>query len=158
MLRSIFTFLLLFAAWLLWSGHFDSPLLIGLGVASCLFVVWLSSRMGIIDAEAYPYHWLIRLLAYIPWVLWQVVVTNFEAARVILAPSLPIHPHLVTIRVKQKTTLGKVIHANTITLTPGTVTLDVRGDVFLIHALTLHAAGADGAGVLDAKVARLEGM
>ncbi len=114
--------------------------------------------MGLLDDEGYPWQLGVRLLGYVPWVIYQVVVTNFDAARVILAPSLPIQPHLVKIRVSQKTTLGKVIHANTITITPGTVTLDVRGDTFLIHALTLAAADADSSGMLDKKVTRLEGQ
>ncbi len=157
MLRSILTFVLLFVTWLLWSGHTET-LLIGLGLGSCALVVWLSWRMGLLDDEGYPWQLGVRLLGYVPWVIYQVVVTNFDAARVILAPSLPIQPHLVKIRVSQKTTLGKVIHANTITITPGTVTLDVRGDTFLIHALTLAAADADSSGMLDKKVTRLEGQ
>ncbi len=155
MLRNVATFVLLFAVWLLWSGHTE-PLLLGLGVGSCALVVWLSRRMALLDDEAYPFHLLVRLLGYIPWVLWQVVLTNIAAAKVILSPSLPISPMLLKLRVKQQTTLGRVIHANTITLTPGTVTLDVRGDTFLIHALTREAASEDGTGALDDKVARLE--
>lgn len=157
MSRSIFSFWLLFLAWLLWSGHFDDPLLIGLGIASSALVVWISFRMGLLQGEEPSRYVMLRLLGYVPWVLWQVVVTNFQAAAVILAPSLPIYPHLLSLRVKQRTTLGKVIHANTITLTPGTVTLDVRGDTFLIHALTRRAGRLESGGVLDTKVARLEG-
>ncbi len=157
MLRTTLTFVLLFVAWLMWSGHTELEL-VALGLGSCVLVVWLSARMGILDEEGYPWHLAVRLLSYVPWVIYQVVVTNIDAARVILSPSLPIHPHLVKLRVTQKTTLGKVIHANTITITPGTVTLDVRDDTFLIHALTKEAADADSSGALDRKVSRLEGQ
>ena len=156
MLRSILTFVLLFVAWLLWSGHTE-PMLLSLGVGSCAFVVWLCHRMGLLDDEGYPFHLTLRLAAYVPWVIYQVILTNLEVARIILSPSLPIQPHLVRFRVTQKTLFGKVIHANTITITPGTVTLDVRGDTFLIHALTKSAADADSSGALDARVTRMEG-
>lgn len=155
-MRNLATFVLLFAVWLLWSGHTE-PLLIGLGVASCALVVWLSAKMELVDEEAYPFHLSLKLLGYIPWVLWQVVITNFDAARIILHPKLPIHSHLIRLNVNQRTSLGQVIHANTITLTPGTVTLDVRNNTFLIHALTREAADADDTGDLDRRVSKLEG-
>ncbi len=155
MLRIVVTFLLLFGVWMLWSGHTE-PLLVGLGLGSCALVVWLSERMHLLDEEAYPYHLVVRLLGYIPWVLWQVVLTNIDAAKLILSPELKLDPVLIKIRVKQQTTLGQVIHANTITLTPGTVTLDMRDNVFLIHALTPESASEDQSGLLDDKVARLE--
>jgi multicomponent Na+:H+ antiporter subunit E len=141
----------------LWSGHLTDPLLVSLGVMSCALVVWLSDRMQLIDEEAYPYHLVVRLLGYVPWVMWQVVKTNFDAARVILSPSLPIQPALVTIPITQRTSLGRVIHANTITITPGTVTLDMGEHTFLVHALTREAADLDASGELDRKVALLEG-
>lgn len=155
-MRNIATFLLLFAVWMLWSGHTE-PLLVGLGLASCLLVVLISARMGVLDEDAFAYDLVLRLFAYIPWVMWQVVKTNFDLAKLILSPSLPIQPKLVRIRVSQRTALGQAIHANTITLTPGTVTLDARGGTFLVHALTPDAISPEGAAELDARVTRLEG-
>jgi multicomponent Na+:H+ antiporter subunit E len=154
-MRYVGTFVLLFAVWLMWSGH-SGPLLIGLGLGSTALVVWLSWRMRLIDAEAFPYHLTLRLLGYIPWVLWQVIKTNFSVAKIILDPKLPIFSHLIFLEVKQKTALGRVIHANTITITPGTVTLDVRDGYFVVHALTREAAQEDGINNLDDRVARLE--
>jgi multicomponent Na+:H+ antiporter subunit E len=154
-IRIVVTFLLLFGVWMLWSGHTE-PLMVELGLGSCALVVWLSARMKLLDEEAYPYRLVTRLLGYIPWVLWQVVLTNIDAAKLILGRETKVDPVLVKIRVKQQTTLGQVIHANTITLTPGTVTLDVRDHVFLIHALTPESASEDQSGVLDDKVAKLE--
>lgn len=155
-MRNIATFILLFAVWMLWSGHTE-PLLVGLGLASCLLVVLISAQMRVLDEDAYAYDLVLRLMAYIPWVMWQVVKTNVDVAKLILSPSLPIQPKLVRIRVSQKTALGQAIHANTITLTPGTVTLDARGGTFLVYALTPDAISPDGAAELDARVTRLEG-
>lgn len=155
-MRYVGTFLLLFSVWLLWSGHTE-PFLLALGVLSCALVTWLSVKMRVVDRESFPYHLAPRLLLYIPWVLWQVVKTNIDVAKIILDPKLPIYSHLIFLEVKQKTEFGRVIHANTITITPGTVTLDVRDGYFVVQALTREAAAADGASDLDDRVARLEG-
>lgn len=149
------TFVLLFAVWFLWSGHTE-PLLLGLGLMSCALVTWLSAKMRLIDAEAFPYRLVPRLLAYVPWVIWQIVLSSIGTAKLILSPKLPIFSHLIFLQVKQKTELGRVIHANTITITPGTVTLDVRDGYFVVHALTREAATHDGTSDLDDRVARLE--
>ena len=156
-MRHFATFVLLFAVWMLWSGHTE-PMLVGLGLGSCALVLWISARLRLVDEESYPFHLAFQLLGYIPWVIWQVILTNITAARLFLHPKLPIHTHLVHIPVRQRTTLGQVIHANTITITPGTVTLDVRNNEFLVHALTLEAAEEDGSGELDRRVAKLEGQ
>lgn len=155
MQRAITTFILLFSVWLLLSGHTE-PLLVGLGAASCALVVWLSARMHILDEESYAYHILVRLIGFLPWMLWQVVKSNIYVAKLILSPSLPIRPYLVHIRVRQHTTIGQVIHANTITLTPGTLTLDVRDNSFLVYALTPDIIEESGTEELDQRVAKLE--
>jgi multicomponent Na+:H+ antiporter subunit E len=87
----------------------------------------------------------------------EIVVSNLAVAKVILSPSLPIHPRIVRVAGKQKTPIGQVIYANSITLTPGTVTLDVRDDKFLVHALTSDSAAGLLSGEMDERVARLEG-
>ncbi len=155
-MRYLAIFLVLFATWMLWSGHTEL-LLISFGLGSCALVVWVGARLRILDKEGFPFELLLRLVGYVPWVLWQVVKSNIEVARIILTPSLPIYSHLIHIDVKQRTALGQAIHANTITLTPGTFTLDVRNNTFLIHALTREFADEDGTGDLDERVSRLEG-
>jgi multicomponent Na+:H+ antiporter subunit E len=69
---------------------------------------------------------------------------------------LPISPHLITVRTSQKTAVGQVIYANSITLTPGTISLDVRDDTILVHALTSDSAAGVEAGEMDRRVSRLE--
>ena len=155
-MRNFAIFLVLFAVWLLWSGHFE-PLMLGFGVGSCALVVFLGARLGILDEEGFPFELGVRLAGYLPWVLWQVVKSNVEVSRLILNPSLPIRSFVVHIDVKQRTALGQAIHANTITLTPGTFTLDVRDNTFLIHALTREFAAEDQTGDLDERVFRVEG-
>ncbi len=143
-------------AWLLWSGHLE-PLLLGYGVASCALVLWLSLRMKLIDPESVPHHLLGGMLLYIPWLLLEIAKANLHVARVILTPSLPIQPRVIRVRATQRSELGNTIFANSITLTPGTVALDVRGGSILVHALTDQAAAGLTDGVMDARVSRVEG-
>ena len=155
MYRTISLNIMLFAIWLLWSGHYTA-LLLGLGVLSCLLSVYLCQRMGIIDLEGHPTHMLFGFVAYLPWLAWALVRANLSIARCILTPSLPISPRLIRVKASQKTHLGQVIYANSITLTPGTVSVDVEEGAITVHALTQDAASEVLAGPMDRRVTRLE--
>ncbi len=142
--------------WLLWSGHTE-PLLLAFGALSVAIAILFALRMDVIDEESEPYHLGLRPLLYIPWLLWEIAKANLHVARVILTPSLPIQPRLLRIRARQETDLGRVIFANSITLTPGTVTLDVRDQTLLVHALTRHSAEGLLNGEMNDRAAWLEG-
>jgi len=133
--------LFLFAIWLLLSGHY-TPLLLVLGAASTLLVVLLAIRVDIIDREIQPVLLKPSVLLYWIWLAWEIIKSNLDVTRRILSPGLPISPKVFTVRAGQKTELGRVTYANSITLVPGTVTMDVDEDMFTVHALT-HAAAAD---------------
>lgn len=141
--------------WALWSGH-SEPLIVGFGVVSCGLVVWLSWRMDAIDPRTEPYRIGRRLPAYLLWLLWQIARANWRVARTILAPGLPIRPRLVRVPASQKTELGQAIHANSITLTPGTLALDVRDGTILAHALDDASAAGLETGEMDRRAAALE--
>lgn len=143
--------------WLLWSGHYTA-LLVGLGLCSCVLVAAVSARMGIADGEGHPIHLLGRSVLYWPWLLWSIARANVAVARCILHPRLPISPTLVQVRAGQKSALGRVVYANSITLTPGTVSLDVSGDLISVHALTRASAGELLSGAMDRRVSAMEGQ
>ncbi len=143
-------------AWAFWSGH-DEPLMIGFGVASCLAVLALSRRMGIVDDEGEPTHVLLGLIAYLPWLLLEIGKSNLHVARVVWSPKLPIQPSLFRVPISQHTDLGRAIYANSITLTPGTISLDVREDFILVHALTRESRSGLETGEMDRRVSRAEG-
>jgi multicomponent Na+:H+ antiporter subunit E len=147
--------LVLFGVWLLWSGHY-TPLLLLFGVLSCGAVVTIARRMGTVDQEGVPVELPLRALLYLPWLLWEIVKSNVDIARRILTPSLPVNPRLIKIKAGQRTDIGRVIYANSITLTPGTVTVGVEGDELTIHALTKEAADALETGEMNRRVTRLE--
>ncbi len=156
MIRATLLTAWLFFTWFLWSGHTE-PLLLAFGVISVGIVTLLAFRMNVIDEESEPYELGLRPLFYLPWLLWEIAKANLHVARVILTPSLPIHPRLLRIRATQKSNLGRVILANSITLTPGTVTLDVRDGTLLVHALTPKSADGLLSGDMDRRVTWLEG-
>jgi len=125
----------LFGFWLLLSGHY-TPLLIGFGIGSTVLVVYLARRMDVVDHEGVPLHLGGRLVRYLPWLFKEIFVSNIEVARIILDPKLPISPIMVRFHGSQQTDLGRAIYANSITLTPGTITTGVHGTEFEVHSLT----------------------
>ena len=156
MLRAFGLGALLFGFWLLLSGHY-TPMLIGFGVGSTALVVYLAMRMDVVDHEGLPLQLHGRFWVYFPWLLKEILVANLHVARIILSPSLPISPIVVHYRSSQKTDLGRAIYANSITLTPGTVSIDVRGGTIEVHALTAEfAAGVEG-GEMDRRVTAMTG-
>lgn len=141
--------------WLLLSGHY-TPLMLGFGAASCAFVAFLAHRFDVVDQESHPVHVSWRMPVYFVWLLIEVVKANIDIGRRILDPSLPIDPMLFEVKASQKTDLGRVIFANSITLTPGTISVDVGEDKILVHALTREGADELRRSTMDAKVTALE--
>jgi multicomponent Na+:H+ antiporter subunit E len=156
-LCGVVLFAVLMAVWLLNSGHY-TPLLIGFGVASSLFVVYLSWRMGIVDREGLPYHLIPRALIYGPWLFKEIFASNVDVAKRVLTVFEPdISPRIFDTGVTQKTDLGRVIYANSITLTPGTVSIGVKGSYITVHAIAEEVADDLQEGEMDRRVTWLEG-
>jgi multicomponent Na+:H+ antiporter subunit E len=153
--RALSLFLLLFAFWLLLSGHYDFWF-IGLGFISSASAVFLARRMGIVDAEGLPLDLVPGLLRYAPWLFGTVIQANFDVARRILHPRLPITPTVIRVPAKQRTAPGRVSYANSITLTPGTISLEVSDDEIEVHALSVDAAEDLQSGEMGRRVVALE--
>ena len=147
--------MLLFGTWLLWSGHTE-PLMLFFGVVSCVGVVILDLRLERCAELRQDYRFGMRWLKYAPWLIWQIIKSNFEVAKIILKPDLPVRPRLISVKGTQQSELGRVVYANSITLTPGTVTLDVRGDDFLVHALTAESADGVEDGEMNDRITAME--
>jgi multicomponent Na+:H+ antiporter subunit E len=145
------------AFWLLLSGMF-TPFLVGAGVLTALAVAALSRRMDLVDHEGHPIHlaWG-ALMTYWPWLLKEIAKSAWDVSKRILDPRLPISPTLVRFRPGQRTDVGLVIHANSITLTPGTIAVEVAPDEFLVHALTREGADGLAGSEMDFRCTRLEG-
>lgn len=154
--RTLSLLILLFLIWLLLSGNYKG-LLLGLGALSCLVVVAVCRRMKIVDPEGHPIHLVIGMMRYMPWFLWAVTKANIDVARRILDPRLPIAPRVIRVEASQKTHLGQVIYANSITLTPGTVAVETDEGIVDVHALTREAAEEVRSGDMDRRVTDMEG-
>ncbi len=130
--------LMLFCLFL--SGHLE-PLLLGLGVASVALTVFLSWRMNIIDHESYPLHLSLKFPGYFLYLSGEIVKANIDVARRVLRwRGASISPQMIDIPLLQESDLGAVIYANSITLTPGTVTIRLSKDSLTVHALSKEAA------------------
>ncbi len=150
---SLGTFLALI--WLGLSGFFQ-PLLLGLGLISCVGVVWIAHRMDVIDHEGHPIHLGFRILGYWVWLIREIVKSNIDVARRILHPALPIAPCLTIVKATQGSELGHVIFANSITLTPGTVSIVVDDRTILVHAIAKELADDLQTGEMDRRVTAVE--
>ena len=147
--------LVLFATWLLLSGHYEA-LTIGFGILSCIAVAAIARKMHIVDREGHPVHLTAKAPLYWLWLAWQIVKSNIDVARRIIDPRLPISPTVFTVPTSQGTELGQVIYANSITLTPGTVSLRVDKDGIDVHALAEEAAHELQGGEMDRHVTTVE--
>ena len=156
MVRAISLAALLFVLWNLLSGHYE-PLIVILGLLSCGFVTWVAHRMDVVDHEGHPVHLTWRALFYWPWLFWQIVKSNIDVARIILDPRLPINPQLIWVKASQVDELGQVIYGNSITLTPGTVTINYVEDHIQVHALDDRFAEDLKTGDMDRRVTEMEG-
>ena len=146
--------LVLAVSWVLWSGLYK-PLVLGLGAFSCVLSVYMAHRMGFFRHQALI-SLLPRLPAYWWWLLREIIASSLDVARLILQPSLPISPTVVTLQAKPETPVGQAILGNSITLSPGTVTLDVHEGELLVHCLTSESARAMLDGEVNRRAARLE--
>lgn len=150
------TAIALYAFWLLLSGYFTAFLLAA-GAGSALAALLFARRMGIIDHESHPLHLSWRaLLSYWPWLASEIIKSAWDVSLRILHPQLPISPTLARFSPSQRTDLGLVIHANSITLTPGTISVEVGRSEFLVHALTAEGAASVAGSEMDRRVSNLE--
>ena len=146
----------LFAVWLLLSGHY-TPFMLILGLVSCVAVIAITRRMEVIDQEGHPVHLTWRALLYWPWLMVEIVKANIDVAKRILIPSIGISPTMIRIKTSQTSDLGKVIYANSITLTPGTISVEIANDEILVHALSKSGAEDLLSGEMDRRVTRMVG-
>tara|TARA_B100000282_G_scaffold260800_1_gene209403 strand:- start:175 stop:654 length:480 start_codon:yes stop_codon:yes gene_type:complete len=153
-IKALLLFVFYFVIWLLLSGHYD-PLLLTLGVLSCITCLYVTWKAKFIDEEGLPLHLLIRLPIYTLWLFKEIIKANIDTAKIIILNNPD--PQNFRVKSSQKTEAGKVTYANSITLTPGTVTTVLDGDILEVHALSSDMADDVKSGAMDKKVSWLEG-
>lgn len=147
--------LMLALIWLALSGYF-TPLLLSLGALSIAFSVFIVMRMDLIDHEGVPVHLSPRLLLYWAWLLKEIVKANIDVALRVVQREPDISPTVFRTRMSQHSEIGQVLYANSITLTPGTVSVLLDGDEILVHALIQASADDLMAGEMDRRVTDVE--
>lgn len=155
--RALTLLVVLMALWLLMSGHTEAWLL-GLGLGSAALVVWIALRLDTVDHEGHPLYLAWRGMTYWPWLAVEIVKSNLDVARTILSSPAAADPSVFRVKAGQGDELGRVTYANSITLTPGTVTMEVDPDGWLtIHALNRSSREGLEGGEMDRRVSRLMG-
>jgi multicomponent Na+:H+ antiporter subunit E len=162
LLRHFLLYCVLLGFWLLLSGHYNladthDQYLLACGALSALVATLISWRVGFLYQEGHLIRIFVRQPPYLLWLLWQIIVSNFDVARRVWSPKLNINPQMVRTPYRMKSELCTAIYANSITLTPGTVTvqIDVAKREFLVHALS--DAGPAGLAAMHDRVKKLEG-
>ncbi len=153
-MKSFILFFILFSLWLLMSGHYNA-LIVSLGIISCAFCVYVAKRGKLIDDEGLPIFFMPRLLNYLIWLFKEILKSNLSTAKVIINGK--VEPETFTVKTSQVTDVAKVTYANSITLTPGTVTTKIQKGVFEVHALNSDFGNDVRTNEMDKKVTWLEG-
>ncbi len=132
---------LMFGLWLLLSGVYIPRLIITGGIAS-LAVAYIVDRAGLLDREGVPVEFIPRGVVYWLWLMWEIIKSSVNVTKIILSPRLPISPTMITFNPSQKTDMGRVTHANSITLTPGTIAVGISSSENTIQVHAIEKAGA----------------
>jgi multicomponent Na+:H+ antiporter subunit E len=146
----------LFLFWLILSGHY-TPFLVIAGALCAALCVFAMLRLRAADAEAYPAEFLWGAVTYYPWLIREIAKSAWAVTRIILHPGLPISPTMTVVQASQNTSVGIATYANSITLTPGTITVGVNGKELMVHALVTEGALDLEEGGMDRRVSRFEG-
>lgn len=157
MVRTALTAFFLFGLWLAMSGVYK-PLVIGFGVISALISVWVVRRMDdAADADRLQVDLRpLGLIKYLGWLLVEIAKSNWAVTKVILSGDMPMRQNFFTAPFTQKTDLGQTIFANSITLTPGTISVEVEDGKFWVHALNYSDDDPDALADMDARVTKTE--
>ena len=155
-MRYLIVFFILFLNWVIWSGKFDAFHL-SLGVISCALVTFMSHDLFLERKKLSPKIIVesIRFIKYVPWLLYQIVLSNIHVASLVLSPRMPIDPKIIRYKTKLKTDIALVTFANSITLTPGTITADISDGEYIVHALSKKVADDLMTGEMEDKVAHI---
>ena len=136
------TFVIMLSFWVILSGMFDAFHLT-LGVVSCLLVALFSGKMLFEDLRVeLRARQIFRMIAYGPWLLWEITLSSLQVAYIVLHPQMldKMDPQLIRFKTRLKSKFARVTFAQSITLTPGTITVSIQDDEMTVYALTQGAA------------------
>ena len=144
------------ALWLMLSGIYK-PMLIGFGIVSVALVMVIVRRMDQVDGDHVRISIKpIQFFFYVLWLFKEIAKSNWRVTKIVLARTMPIRQNLFEVPYSQTSDLGQVIFANSITLTPGTLTIETETGDFLIHALSYDPTDMDALADMDRRVTGIE--
>ena len=147
----------LFSFWLLLSGYWDNTLLLTFGILSSLFAAYIGLKIKQHNEFKLDLGFFIRFPRYMIWLAGQIWLANIDTAKRIWLPDkYPISPTLSFLKTSQFTGFGQSIYANSITITPGTVSVEMHDDGLTVHALSHHSIEELKLGEMDSRVTKLE--
>jgi multicomponent Na+:H+ antiporter subunit E len=152
-LSFIVYFVVLFLLWYILSGYLK-PLLLFFGLISVLFVSWMSYRARALDSDIFPLKLLLRLPFYWLWLTKEIIKSGLSTTKIIWSNNYS--PQLIKIKASQKNSTGIANYANAITLTPGTVTIEVEKNDLLVHALSKELSKDLQSGEMDRFITGLD--
>ncbi|MCD4777687.1 MAG: Na+/H+ antiporter subunit E [Desulfobacterales bacterium] len=153
--RFVATFIILFGFWLLLSGHYDL-FHISIGVLCCGLVSHVSHGLLFANPRAGDMRVIVkRFITYIPWLLYQIVLSNLHVVRLALGPKNLIDPKIIKFKSKLESDISMVTLANSITLTPGTITVDVKDGIYYVHAVSKKTAEDLMTGEMEDRIAHV---
>jgi multicomponent Na+:H+ antiporter subunit E len=141
-LRFLATTAVMFAFWLLLSGYLDGFHIVT-GLISSMLVAYLSADLLFPGTTPFGTRAvrMARFAAYLPWLFYKIVTANFDVAYRVLHPRMPIDPRIIRFKTDLKDDMAIASLANSITLTPGTVTIEAsKNGEFVVHAISKEAA------------------
>jgi multicomponent Na+:H+ antiporter subunit E len=151
------TFLVLFVFWLLLSWHFDPEhLLLGL-ISSILVAYFFGDLLRLIEVNDLSMRKIILLIRYMVYLAYSILLANIDVAYRVLHPNMPINPRIVKFRSRLRSDIGRTVLANSITLTPGTITINVEDGTFYVHALSEKSAEELLEGGMEKRLLRIFG-
>ena len=161
MSRVLLLSIIFFSIWFALSGHNDTFFLtIGVVVtALCILIVNRMRDSEVVNGLDLSGHFVRQLVGYVVYFVWllkEIMNSAWIVTQIIIDPKLPINPNTVKIRASQRTSLGLVVFANSITLTPGTLTIDITGQELMVHSLVRGGGDDLEGGIMDAKITALE--
>ncbi len=155
-MRYIITFAILFTHWVIWSGMLDAFHL-ALGVIACLMVTFMSHDF-LFKREKFTAQDVteaFRFIFYIPWLMYQIILSNIHVAKIVLNPDMPIDPKFVWYKSALKKDISHATYSNSITLTPGTITTDIADGQYYVHCLDQKVADDLMSGDMEKKITRV---
>ncbi len=139
------------------SGIYDKPLVIGFGAASSIIAVLISRRMDAIDNQHIEFHVNVaKFFGYLAWLTIEIAKSNWAVTKLVMTPKIRLRQHIFEVPYTQKSPLAQTVFANSITLTPGTITVEVEPDHFIVHALNYSDDDMGALAEMDRRVTGFE--